>query len=126
MSKNLIKILLTAVLLCTGGICSRADDTVEIPPTKGYLKPIGGSGSVGSRTPGKSVMKFDVCGGVLSISPIIGGFLQVTVTNDASGETWTGSVSPDIPYMDGPDEPGSYSITCLNPEGQSYIGFFEL
>lgn len=123
--KRIYSIFAVAFLLIIPGMKANDDQTPNQGPM--YHKVILKKESSHHRVPSSSSIGFKIENGLIIFSQTdLFMALEVTVTNDASGETWTGCVSPDIPYMDGPDEPGSYSITCLNPEGQSYIGFFEL
>ena len=52
--------------------------------------------------------------------------LDVTVLDEASGDTWNGLITTDSPSISGPFDEGIYTVTCVNEQGQTFVGYFEL
>jgi len=52
--------------------------------------------------------------------------LDVTVLDEATGDTWNGLITTDSPSMSGPFDEGIYTVTCVSEQGQTFIGYFEL
>lgn len=84
-------------------------------------------GSIMHRAPSNVFLDFYFAEGIVLFSSSSHyATLDVTVLDEATGDTWNGLITTDSPSISGPFDEGTYTVTCVNEQGQTFVGYFEL
>lgn len=125
---------LMLITLFAAPVGALADDDPQ-PPKEQPEKPVAmrhgkvslKAGTFGPRTPSHVLLDFYYAEGIVLFSSSSHyATLDVTVLDEATGDTWNGLITTDSPSMSGTFDEGTYTVTCVNEQGQTFVGYFEL